>query len=184
MMSPLWWWIEYMLSLMHPCSYSIRYFSYTTHWVHDIKDLVNSFLWCVFIFRELYHLSDHLVDGVHNGFHLFPGDVAIMIAVIEMEWPCRERKREREKGNKLNPLTQHHFQSTTMYAQWPQQKEPVPRVQYFHSIDPLHWGWKIEFLKACCYGNRTFFGQCYWYIRDKRREYLCTFVSTHCQSFW
>ena len=29
-------------------------------------------------------------------------------------------------------------------------------------IDPLcDWGRKVDFLKTCCYGNKTFFGQCY-----------------------
>ena len=134
MMSPLWWWIEYMLSLMHPCSYSIRYFSYTTHWVHDIKDLVNSFLWCVFIFRELYHLSDHLVDGVHNGFHLFPGDVAIMIAVIEMEWPCKERERERKQAQSFDttPLSVHNYVCTVTTTERASSKSTVlPFYRHF-----------------------------------------------------
>ena len=56
-----------------------------THSVQDFKELVDPFLWQVLIFRQLNHVTHHLVEGVRHFQHLFPSDVAVMVVVKELE---------------------------------------------------------------------------------------------------
>ena len=56
--------------------------------VHEGKNFVHALFGCIFILRQLDHLSCHFVDTTHDSQHLIVRDRAIVIDVVQLERPA------------------------------------------------------------------------------------------------
>ena len=57
----------------------------------------------------------HLVNGIHNVQHLVPGDVAVVVQVVELEGPCNQPARTESalaRGRGCGPTLHLSMQSS------------------------------------------------------------------------